>query len=275
MSSHTPLMRAAIMGDSKAVMENLQHVMRQDADGWTALMYAAREGKVDCVALLLTAEGGMQDNQGWTALMYSIKNRHLKCIEALLEEALICDCFGRSALIVAVQMGFVEAIPHLIQCATMCLTKPCDGMPCGSTALMFAARLGNVEAIQLLESYELGLRDCDGHTAFWHMLKGYLTQPLRIDIFLKLISLLCVEEGELDDGVVCRHNRAKEEPAPITRNLVDIDDLNCLREENNLLVDVISGLQRELDVWYGLETRRPSSQKIERLLLQGENAKRI
>lgn len=261
----TPLMQATIQGDIGALRKNLENVRRQDHNGWTALMHAAHEGRMECITLLLTAESGMQDKSGWTALMHAVKNKHLDCLEALLEEALICDYFGRSALILAVQIGFTDAIPHLIQCVTLHLTKPCDDMPIGSTALMFATHLGNVEAIQMLEKYELGLRDNDGHTAFWHMLKSYLTNPLQLDTFLKLISLLHIEDSDIEEVVV---QTPLEDIHPLKDSVSsnrDYESIEDLREENLLLISIITGLQGELDTLYNQGSPHSSSHKAERL----------
>jgi len=43
----------------------------QDNTGKTALMYAAKEGYLECAKILVPIEAGMKTNNGWTAMMYA------------------------------------------------------------------------------------------------------------------------------------------------------------------------------------------------------------
>lgn len=55
----------------------------QDQDGWTALMYAAREGSLASLRLLLEREKGMTADNGQTALVAAIRAGQKECIQAL------------------------------------------------------------------------------------------------------------------------------------------------------------------------------------------------
>ena len=57
----------------------------KDGAGWTALMWAARNGHKDCVKLLLEREGGMKDKDGWTALMKAVYWNRIECVRLLAE----------------------------------------------------------------------------------------------------------------------------------------------------------------------------------------------
>ena len=55
----------------------------QDILGWTALMYAAKNGRLECVKILAPLEKGMQENDGWTAKRYASKYNHKDCYDYL------------------------------------------------------------------------------------------------------------------------------------------------------------------------------------------------
>jgi len=56
-ASNDKLLAAAKSGDAKALLEALQagaDVQAKDSDGWTAAMWAARDGHADCAKLIET-----------------------------------------------------------------------------------------------------------------------------------------------------------------------------------------------------------------------------
>jgi ankyrin repeat protein len=75
----------------------------RDADGVTALMYAARKDQSEVVKALIEngADVNAKDNGGWTALMLASRKNHLKTAEVLLKNAAdptLRDVSGWSAL---------------------------------------------------------------------------------------------------------------------------------------------------------------------------------
>jgi ankyrin repeat protein len=77
--------------------------------GWTALMYAARDGAIDAARMLADqkADLNLQDPDGTTALMLAIINAHFDTAAALIEKGAdpnITDSTGTGALYSAVDM---------------------------------------------------------------------------------------------------------------------------------------------------------------------------
>jgi ankyrin repeat protein len=77
--------------------------------GWTALMYAARDGAIDAVAALADAKADLnaQDPDGATALMLAIINAHFDTANVLIEKGAnpnVADSTGTTALYNAVDM---------------------------------------------------------------------------------------------------------------------------------------------------------------------------
>ena len=111
-SSWTDLMRATANGNIEAVKRHLADKDKKNSDGNTALVFAARAGRVEVVelldptdedgvtALMRAAEKGAvedvplliqcgankQDNYGYTALMYAAENGHTECVKLLAEQ---------------------------------------------------------------------------------------------------------------------------------------------------------------------------------------------
>lgn len=85
-------MAYAALGDATAVERLIKlncDIRSYSEGGWTALMFAARYGHVNCVKLLLEYEGGMVTNEryksgiGVTALIIAVQHNHLSCAQAL------------------------------------------------------------------------------------------------------------------------------------------------------------------------------------------------
>jgi len=77
--------------------------------GWTALMYAAREGAIDAVGALADAKADLNvtDPDGTTALAFAIINAHFDTARVLVEKGAdpnIADATGTAALYAAVDM---------------------------------------------------------------------------------------------------------------------------------------------------------------------------
>ena len=91
--NHTPVMLAARLGLPKSLKRLLERgahvdeVMQYGDDGYTALMYAAKDGHLECVKLLLAhgAEPGYDKTpDGWSPVLYAADGRHSAVIGELL-----------------------------------------------------------------------------------------------------------------------------------------------------------------------------------------------
>lgn len=124
----------------------------------TALHIAAIRGNKEIVQLLIGQEAGMVDYRKRTALMLAAYFGHLPIVRLLLnKEKTLQDSSGRTALFYAVESNKIRIVQELLQHeATLVTTADYMAGP-GFTALMDAARLGNVAAIKLLIAKEGGM----------------------------------------------------------------------------------------------------------------------
>ncbi len=77
--------------------------------GWTALMYAARQGAIDAARVLADAKADLNqaDPDGTTALVFAIMNAHFDLAAMLLDKGAdpnVADSTGMAALYAAVDM---------------------------------------------------------------------------------------------------------------------------------------------------------------------------
>ncbi|TNJ28033.1 Kinase, NEK [Giardia muris] len=154
--SLTDLMGAAMFGNLEDVKRNLNQVGKKDEDGWTALMYATRQGHSDCIPLL-EGEIGMQNNSGRTALMKAVEENHTDCVRLLLSEA------GKQT---TEEWKFTSARNRVI-------FHP------GTTALMMAAWMNHIDCIPLLER-EVGMEDDDGRTALMYAARNGQVDSVKL-----------------------------------------------------------------------------------------------
>src|SRR5262245_63078628 len=83
-----PLIKAVSKGDTatvRALLAKGADVQARDANGRTALMYAAENGDPTTVQALLTngADVNARDSQGWTALVYAAENGDITTVQTL------------------------------------------------------------------------------------------------------------------------------------------------------------------------------------------------
>jgi len=155
----SPLMIAAMIGDI-----NLVKQISAERKGWylgfiddydfTALMYAAKYGHLECVEFLASHEAGVCACHGKTALMHAAENGHLGCVECLVRhEAGIQDDDDKTALMYAAENGHLDCV--------MCLALQERSMKCcqGKTALVYAAENGHFKCVKYLALQEEGIQD--------------------------------------------------------------------------------------------------------------------
>jgi ankyrin repeat protein len=99
----TPLMNACRNGHEEAAAHLLHlnaNVALYDANGWSALTFAAARGATGIVRLLLDAKADMdwQDTERWTPLMAAASKRHIDTARLLLDRGCRTDARGVDGL---------------------------------------------------------------------------------------------------------------------------------------------------------------------------------
>lgn len=159
-SGKTALMFAAQQGHIEAVQLLLREAGMKKHSGKTALMIAAELGHHHVVSLLASIEGGMQDKDLWTALMRAAWFGHSLCCEHLLtEEGRFTRKNGWTALMCAAYRG------HANVCKVLAPREAEMYTDAGYTALMYAARYGHYECCKVLAPYETGMKNRHRQTA--------------------------------------------------------------------------------------------------------------
>lgn len=157
---HTALMLAAQSGNIEA-MDALVHVEagKVDKSSNTALMQAILAGKTDVARHLISAEAKIVKQDGGFALQMAIEKNNPDLVRKLLEhEGDILLSTGFTDLMKSAFFGDLRECNRLLD-QVRCRTNA------GMTALMVAARAGNLDVVQLLSEHEAGLFDQNGVTA--------------------------------------------------------------------------------------------------------------
>jgi len=121
---HTPLMRAALDGNTERVKELIHQgadINQRDDNGRTALMFAVINTHYETMKVLLEygADVNAKSNKGGTALMGAASAGDLRMVQALLDKG--ADLQARlpetneSALTLATRHGFAEIARLLSQ----------------------------------------------------------------------------------------------------------------------------------------------------------------
>lgn len=212
----TALMHAAIRGHTHIIRALLNKEARlKDKQGMTALMHAVRSGSLNAVDILVKREKGIVDNQGRLALTIAMESRNVSIVKRIMKEEkdilkwndLMCaaaigninmakklidikakkDVNGDTPLIIAARVGFMNIV-ELIQPTT---SK-------GVTALMRAAKNGDIRAVKALASKQTKLQTTENHTYMsgsikYQCTKGYTALMFaarqgHIDVINELIN---------------------------------------------------------------------------------------
>ncbi|TNJ26256.1 Kinase, NEK [Giardia muris] len=166
---NTPLMLAAVENRIADFAGLKKHLKQANADGKTALMFAAERGYLDAVKLLLDESGARMTTSDWrdgySALMLAAKFNHASVCEVLLtREKGMRNRNEWTALMVAAQADSVDAAAVLLkdEAGMLLLTGE---MTTFKTAMMVAAEYGRLGVVQLLLPFEAGKQTSDGHSA--------------------------------------------------------------------------------------------------------------
>ncbi len=152
----TPLMRAAEAGQMPVVrllLDSCAQLKRQDSQFRTAVFLAARNGHLDVVKALHTAERSAAElpaEFGRTPLMEAAARGDAKMVEVLAAGAKprildFQDMPGQTALFEAAQNGHADSVAALLKQGASLLRNAS-----GTTVLMAAARNGDPRTMQLL-----------------------------------------------------------------------------------------------------------------------------
>eukprot|EP00701_Giardia_intestinalis_P000156 XP_001703980.1 Protein 21.1 [Giardia lamblia ATCC 50803] len=223
--SWTPLMRAALTGDTKTVRKHFLDKDTRNDNGDTALIIAARAGHrnivelldptnengvtalmravdrndVDTVKALLPLQGGQKATGNveigrWfickgTALMRAAAHGHTRIVELLVEkEGGMQNSNGRTALMTAAGKGHTKIVEILLEKEAG--MKDSDGW----TALRCAAQNGKQDCVKLLLEKEGGMRDRNGKTAL--MIAAEKGHPECIKLLLEKEGGMQTSGGE-------------------------------------------------------------------------------
>ncbi|EFO64236.1 Kinase, NEK [Giardia lamblia P15] len=178
----TALMHAAQRGHTQIVkmLANKESGLK-DETGMTALMHAALSGHAESVSILCKFEAGVTDKKGQLALSMALENGHLSIVKRLTKYEketlkwtfLMCaaakgdvvtvkkhlknkgrkDANGDTALIIAGKAGFGNIVE---------LIQPTSKK--GVTALMQAAKSGDINTVRALVSLQGGMQTTDQYT---------------------------------------------------------------------------------------------------------------
>ncbi|TNJ27691.1 Ankyrin repeat protein 1 [Giardia muris] len=161
--AYTPLMRAIISGNLRAIGTNLKYAGEALSDGTTALMLAAEHNRTVAVKYLAPTEAGMERADGKTALDIALDFEHLEVADALTAEAIDVSSFsnedGRTTeLMLAARDDQLK----LAWCLIPIQTRLRDAE--GRTALIHAIMSQNPRMVRLLAPHEADLTDTTGRT---------------------------------------------------------------------------------------------------------------
>jgi ankyrin repeat protein len=147
---------AAWTGDARALAAALardgQAKDARDGYGETPLHHAARNGRKECVELLLRAGADKHAKWDATPLHYAAREGHKECVELLLRAGADKDAKkkdGWTPLHLAAQNGHKECVELLLRAGADKDAKDEDGW----TPLHWAAAYGRKECVELLVAH--------------------------------------------------------------------------------------------------------------------------
>lgn len=126
-------------------------VNRLNAQGESALMMAALKGHLDIAARLIQ-KGADVNKTGWAPLHYAASNGHLAIMSLLLDNHAYIDAEspnGTTPLMMAALYGTAAAVKLLLEAGADPLLKNQQGL----TAINFAQRASRAEAVEIIAAF--------------------------------------------------------------------------------------------------------------------------
>ena len=138
-------------GKVEGLLKGKVDVEEAQADGMTALLWAARRDEMAGVQALLAAgaDAKARNDYGVTALSLACENGNGEMVRALLEAGAEVNARlegGETVLVTAARTGRVECVRALLEAGAEVNAKERKGQ----TALMWAAAEGNLEVVEAL-----------------------------------------------------------------------------------------------------------------------------
>jgi uncharacterized protein len=215
----TALMRAAAKGQPQCVRLLLAagaDPKARESDGYDALAHAVRWGTLDCAtALIGVSDLAAKDNDGDAALSLAVSSRPdesaLPFVEALLAAGADAQAKNDKG-VTALMLAAVRRSPHCLK-KLLPVSDPEAKNQAGETAWMQAARMGNVEALLVLEpktEASWWAKDADGRTVLALCAATEATDALET-------LLRGVKAGERQEEIVAAILSLRGEPEGLTQ----------------------------------------------------------
>jgi ankyrin repeat protein len=174
LSGWTPLMWAALQGQMEILdllLEAGGDIKARSADGRTSLMYAAWRGETDSMRALLEsgADVEAQDTKGNTSLLIAANRGHSEAVAVLLQEGADVNAenqAGFDPLLYCAKIGYIDLLKSLMSAGADIGKKDI----LGRNALMFAAAngYGEIAAAVIEEDGDVNATDNYGYTALMY-----------------------------------------------------------------------------------------------------------
>lgn len=246
----------------KHIIEHGESLDKQDDRGYTALMYACRDGIFPVVRLLLSAgaNGAISTSFGYSPLLCASQNGYHSIVSLLLEtvDVDIQDSDGMTALVLATMNNHLETVRVLLDNGADYSITDASGY----TAVMYAVDACNIPMLKLF---------------------GRMNVPLQYSVFNESYSLLYLASRRRDHTlvqfllhfdylvddllkVISYHPDSNVEEF-IEQEVIYIRDTLTpiqLKQYDRILTDnLIYGLSSLFCVYHCYETTRPLSGLVE------------
>ena len=224
---HTAAMRGDVEKAKALLAVDPGLVSSKDERGWTPLYFAAASGHKDVVQLLLANKADINAfNQNFTPLHAAVMNRHPDVADLLIASNAQVTIFDAAA------GGYVEILKAELQTDPSLVASRDDN---GWTALQFAARNGQLDAVKLLlaNKADVNAGDRHGMTALEAALafsSSAGSGARTVDTNHEAIAELLLASGAIvtNTGITALHYAASAGFTNVVREILDLGvDVNA------------------------------------------------